>query len=108
NQRKQDEPVKYQVAEKDCYERPGVCGKQSHFRTHIIAVGAQVRDSIRLRLKRRGRPLILQSTLDLLQAFAMNPCGEPASQITAARNRREKVKLREQTLSRQPLQYTQP
>ncbi len=119
HQRQQDEPVEEQVAQEDRHQRPGVGGEQPHLGAHVAAEAPQVLHRLRLGIDRRGRlaaelvldeldgaALLLLRLLFLRQglpAHPLDPAGQPAPQIAAARDGGQEIELLEQAVAGEPL-----
>ena len=106
-QRQQQQQMKQQIAHIGRDYRPGVGRQQPELRRQKVAVGPQVRDFVWLIAPVQG---IAQACLHARQTLrmTMRPGRQPASDITAAGDGREKLKPIEQAPLREPLNDTQP
>ena len=100
--RYQDQPVQQQIADIEGNRRPGIGRQQAKPRRQVIAVRPDAADLRRL-LRRIGPPRGQALDHGLVVRRMAPPGGEPASDIAAARYRREIVELQEQTMPGQAL-----
>src|SRR5213078_2868553 len=108
-ERNEHEPIQDQVAKIDRDQGPGVRAQEAEPGAEVIAVATQILDfgclGIGSCIGARPREI----TDDIGQAFvgALNPGGEPAADVSAARDGREVMKLLEKAATSQPLQYSE-